>query len=209
MRVAVDGPDSRVASDRPDDEVSDEPVVELRVELVLKLSDVVADSGVDGSDNSLVVKSCKGPADVICDSLRNGDLDVVLDVPAHGPGNSPEDKPDYKLNDRVSFELAARPVLPLVWRLTMKPDFGVGERPGARPCLSLCRSLVFWLHVGLWLSPSVRLRVVPGLKLRELAENGTRATRVEAPVDKPSPGPPPGWNSACRCPFWLVRYIYV
>jgi len=91
----------------------------------------------------------------------------------------------------------------------MKPDFGVGERPGVWLCLSLCPSLVLWLHVELRLSLFVRLRVVPGLKLKELAENGPQASPVEALVDKPSPGPPPGWNSACRCPFWLVRYIYV
>jgi hypothetical protein len=55
------------------------------------------------------------------------------------------------------------------------------------------------------LSLSVRLGVVPGLKLKELAENRPQARPVEALVDRPSPGPPPGWNLACRCPFWLVR----
>jgi hypothetical protein len=148
--VSATESDDRVASDRPDDEVSDEPVVELRFKLVFKLSDVVANFGFDGSDNSLVVKSSKGPADVICDSLRNRVLDVVFDVPAHGPSNLPDDSPDDKLDDRVSFELAARPVLPLVRRLTKRPDFGVGERPGVRLCLSLCRSLVLLLHVELW-----------------------------------------------------------
>jgi hypothetical protein len=195
----------RVAGNRPDDKVSDEPVVEIRSKLVFRLSDVVTDSGVDGSDQSLVVKLRKVPADVICDSLRNGDLDVVFDVPAHGPGNVADHSPDNKLDDRVSFELAARPLWPLIWRLAMKPDFGVGERLGVRPCLSLCRSLVLRPHVGLWLSLSVRLGVVPGLKLRELAENGPQARPVEGTVDKPSPGPPPGWNYACRCPFWPLR----
>jgi hypothetical protein len=69
-------------------------------------------------------------------------LDVVFDTPAYGPSNVPDDSPDNKPDDRVSFELAARPVLPLVWRLAMKSDFGVGERPGVRLSLSLCRSLV-------------------------------------------------------------------
>jgi hypothetical protein len=40
--VSNGGEDGGTLSDRPDDEISDEPVVEVRVELVLKLSEVLA-----------------------------------------------------------------------------------------------------------------------------------------------------------------------
>jgi hypothetical protein len=151
------------------------------------------------------VKPRNVPADEICDNPRNDILDVVFDVPAHGPGNVPDDGPDNKLDDWVSFELAAKPVLSLVFRLAMRPDFGVGERLGVRLCLRLCPSLVLRLYVGLRLSLSMRLGVVSGLKLKELAGNRPEARPVEGLVDKPSPGPPPGWNFACGCPFWPVR----
>jgi hypothetical protein len=60
MRVAVDGPDGRVASDRPDDELIGEPVVGLRFKLVFKLRDVVAVEGI-GQDILEDPQSSRGP----------------------------------------------------------------------------------------------------------------------------------------------------
>jgi hypothetical protein len=87
--------DSRVANGRPDDEVSGEPVGEVRVELVLEPADLVIDLPKDKLLD-LPVELANDelsdlPGDVLSDKLRNEPGDVLLDEPA--------DIPAKKLND--------------------------------------------------------------------------------------------------------------